>query len=84
MRFCRAGDVPLTPHRGYRLALRRTILAVGGQATGSHAQRRTSAVELKNHTYRKHLVTSEAVRLLDDLDGPRSLLHGMMSAWPSP
>jgi hypothetical protein len=55
MHFCHAGEGPLAPLRSYQLALRRAILAVGGQATGSHAQRRTSAVEMKNSKYRVHL-----------------------------
>jgi hypothetical protein len=54
MHFCRAGDGPLAPRRAYQLALRRAILAAGGQATGSHAQRRTSAVEHKNLRYQLH------------------------------
>jgi hypothetical protein len=37
------------------LALRRAVLAVGGTSTGSHAQRRTSAVEAKNARYKDHL-----------------------------
>ena len=39
----------------YQVALRRAVLAVGGTSTGSHAQRRTSAVEEKNRRYRDHL-----------------------------
>ena len=44
------------------MALRRAILAVGGQATGSHSQRRTSAVELKNLKYREHLAAGATTR----------------------
>ena len=51
MYFCRAGDGPLARRRAYQLALRRAALATGGRTTGSHAQRRTSAVEIKNAKY---------------------------------
>jgi len=37
------------------VALRRATLAVGCKATGSHAHRRTAAVEEKNERYWKHL-----------------------------
>jgi len=37
------------------VALRRATLAVGGKATGSHAHRRTAAVEEKNARYRDHV-----------------------------
>jgi hypothetical protein len=37
-------------------------LAVGGKATGSHAQRRTSAVEMKNLKYREHLAAGATTR----------------------
>ncbi|HEX7899266.1 MAG TPA: site-specific integrase [Planctomycetota bacterium] len=55
MHFCRSTGTSLAPLRSYQVALRRAILAAGGRATGSHAQRRTSAVELKNRRYREHL-----------------------------
>jgi hypothetical protein len=45
----------LAPRRAYQVALRRATLAVGGSATGSHAHRRTSAVEAKNQKYKDHL-----------------------------
>lgn len=62
MHFCRAGEGPLAPRRAYQVALRRAILAAGGQATGSHAQRRTSAVEFKNQKYREHLAAGETTQ----------------------
>lgn len=55
MHFCKSSEPTLARLRSYQVALRRAILAAGGQATGSHAQRRTSAVELKNLKYREHL-----------------------------
>lgn len=67
MHFCRSAEASLASLRGYQVALRRAVLAVGGNATGSHAQRRTSAVEHKNHQYREHLAsgatTQEARKL---------------------
>ena len=45
----------LAPRRAYQVALRRATLAVGGRATGSHAHRRTSALEEKNARYRDNL-----------------------------
>jgi hypothetical protein len=45
----------LAPLRAYQVAVRRATLAVGGKATGTHAHRRTSAVEVKNEKYKKHL-----------------------------
>jgi len=45
----------LAPRRAYQVALRRAVLAVGGTSTGSHAQRRTSAVEEKNARYRENM-----------------------------
>ncbi len=53
--FSRAQAEALAPRRAYQVALRRATLAVGGQATGSHAHRRTSAVEAKNARYWDHL-----------------------------
>lgn len=47
----------LAPRRAYLAALRRATLASGGRATGSHAHRRTSAVEFKNQQYRKYLTS---------------------------
>jgi len=47
----------LAPLRAYQAALRRAILAEGGRSTGSHAQRRTSAQELKNQLYKALVVT---------------------------
>jgi len=53
--FSRSKAEALAPGRAYQVALRRATLAVGGKATGSHAHRRTSAVEEKNERYWKHL-----------------------------
>jgi hypothetical protein len=57
----------LAPRRAYQVALSRATLAVGGSATGSHAHRRTSAVEEKNARYNAHLkdgrTTKEARQL---------------------
>ncbi len=60
--FSRAKAEALAPRRAYQVALRRATLAVGGKATGSHAQRRTSAVELKNRKYRDHLQAGATTR----------------------
>lgn len=53
--FKRSGAESLAGRRAYQAALRRATLAEGGKATGSHAQRRTSATELKNEKYKEHL-----------------------------
>ena len=53
--FHRSKKAALAPRRAYQVALRRATLAVGGKATGSHAHRRTSALEEKNSRYRDHL-----------------------------
>jgi hypothetical protein len=64
--FDRSQGASLAPRRAYQVALRRATLAVGGKATGSHAHRRTSAVEEKNARYRDLLkdgkTTEEARR----------------------
>ncbi len=51
-----------SPRRAYQVAIRRARLAVGGKATGSHAHRRTSAVEMKNLKYREHLAAGATTR----------------------
>jgi hypothetical protein len=65
--FSRSKAEALAPRRAYQVALRRATLAVGGTATGSHAHRRTSAVEDKNARYKDHLkdgrTTNEARQL---------------------
>ena len=53
--FVRSKAESLAPRRAYQVALRRATLAVGGRATGSHAHRRTSALDEKNERYRNHL-----------------------------
>jgi hypothetical protein len=68
----------LAPRRAYQVALRRATLAVGGSATGSHAHRRTSAVELKNAKYKDHLndgKTTQKARQLAVQDTVEHLGH---------
>lgn len=60
--FSRSKAEALAARRAYQVALRRATLAVGGQATGSHAHRRTSAVELKNAEYKKHLMEGKTTK----------------------
>src|SRR5581483_4351559 len=43
--FGRSKTAALAPRRAYQVALRRATLSMGGKSTGSHAHRRTSAVE---------------------------------------
>ena len=52
--FDRSQGASLAPRRAYQVALRRATIAVGGRATGSHAHRRTSALDEKNARYRNH------------------------------
>jgi hypothetical protein len=60
--FDRSKVEALAPRRAYQVALRRATLAVGGSATGSHAHRRTSAVESKNRKYKDHLKDGKTTR----------------------
>jgi len=53
--FERSKSETLAPRRAYQVSLRRATFAVGGQATGSHAHRRRSAVEMKNQRYKEYL-----------------------------
>ena len=53
--FKRSKALNLAPLRAYQVAVRRATLAVGGQSTGTHAHRRTSAEEMKNAKYKDHL-----------------------------
>ena len=53
--FKRSQVRSLASRRSYQVALRRATLAVGGQATASHAHRRTWAVEMKNAKYKEYL-----------------------------
>jgi hypothetical protein len=53
--FGRSKSPNLAPLRAYQVAVRRATIAVGGAATGTHAHRRTSAVEVKNAKYKEHL-----------------------------
>jgi hypothetical protein len=65
--FSRSKAPALAPRRAYQVALRRATLAVSGKVTGSHAHRRTSALEEKNARYQDHLkkgkTTKKARRL---------------------
>ena len=65
--FERSKAAALAPRRAYQVALRRAVLAVGGTSTGSHAQRRTSAEELKNAKYRDHLKDGRTTRKASQL-----------------
>jgi hypothetical protein len=60
--FARSKRESLAPRRAYQVSVRRATLAVGGHATGTHAHRRTSAEELKNEKYRKHLEKGETTQ----------------------
>ncbi len=60
--FRRSKAATLAPLRAYQVAVRRATLAVGGQATGTHAHRRRSAVEIKNARYREHLKEGKTTR----------------------
>jgi hypothetical protein len=52
--FRRSSAKSLAPLDPYRAALRRAVLAAGGRSTGTHAQRRTSATEMKNALYKDY------------------------------
>jgi hypothetical protein len=63
--FGRSFSPTLASLRAYQVALSRATLAVGGRATGSHANRRTSATEYYNdryHDYRAQGLTPEEAR----------------------
>jgi len=53
--FKRTKGDSLAGRLAYQAALRRATRAVGGHATGSHAERRTSATEMKNEKYEEYL-----------------------------
>jgi hypothetical protein len=65
--FDRSKAHSLAPIRAYQVAVRRATLAVGGQATGTHAHRRTSADELKNAKYKDHLKDGKTTKKASDL-----------------
>jgi hypothetical protein len=65
--FDRSTAPSLAPLRAYQVAVRRATLAVGGQATGTHAHRRTSAEELKNDRYKDHLKDGKTTKKASDL-----------------
>lgn len=53
--FSATGAAQLAPLRAYEAAVRRAIIAVGGQATGTHARRRLWAEAFRNERYRHYL-----------------------------
>ncbi len=53
--FSATGAAQLAPLRAYEAAVRRTIIAVGGQATGTHARRRLWAEAHWNERYGHYL-----------------------------
>lgn len=57
----------LAPLRAYQVAVRRATLAVGGQATGTHAHRRTSAQEMKNFKYKDHLKNGKTTKTASEM-----------------
>jgi site-specific recombinase XerC len=65
--FRRSKADSLAPLRAYQVAVRRATLAVGGKATGTHAHRRTSAVEVKNENYKKHRKDGKTTRKASEL-----------------
>jgi hypothetical protein len=65
--FGRSKAVGLAPLRAYQVAVRRATLAVGGQATGTHAHRRTSAEELKKMKYKEHLKDGKTTRKASEM-----------------
>jgi len=63
--FGQSSGATLAPLKAYQVALSRAVLAVGGRATGSHANRRTSATDYCNdryHDYRAEGMTPEEAR----------------------
>jgi hypothetical protein len=65
--FGRSKAANLAPLRAYQVAVRRATLAVGGGATGTHAHRRASAVEVKNERYKKHLKDGKTTKKASEL-----------------
>ena len=58
--FERSKATTLAWRRAYLSALRRAARSSGGRVGGSHAHRRTSAMEHKNTQYSKHLEMGKA------------------------
>jgi hypothetical protein len=75
LHFERSKVPALAPRRAYQTALRRAVLAVGGTATGSHAQRRTSAEELKNARYTDHLKKGKTTKIASELATQDAVEH---------
>jgi hypothetical protein len=73
--FGRSKALSLAPLRAYQVAVRRATLAVGGQATGTHAHRRTSADELKNAKYKDHLKDGKTTRKARNLAVQDTIEH---------
>jgi site-specific recombinase XerC len=65
--FKRSKASKLAPLRAYQVAVRRATLAVGGQSTGTHAHRRTSAEELKNAKYKDHLKDGKTTKKASEM-----------------
>jgi hypothetical protein len=65
--FSRSKASSLAPVRAYQVAVRRATLAVGGQATGTHAHRRTSAEELRKAKYQDHLKDGKTTKKASEL-----------------
>jgi hypothetical protein len=73
--FKRSKDGSLAPLRAYQVAVRRATLAVGGHATGTHAHRRTSAVEVKNEKYKKHLKDGKTTKKASEMATQDAVEH---------
>jgi len=65
----------LAPLRAYQVAVRRATLAVGGQATGTHSHRRTSAEELKNAKYKDHLKDGKTTKKASEMAVEDAIEH---------
>jgi len=67
--FEATGASQLAPLRAYETAVRRAIIAVGGQATGTHARRRLWAEAYRNEQYEHYL----SIGLEPDVASKRAL-----------
>jgi hypothetical protein len=73
--FGRSKASNLAPLRPYQVAVRRATIAVGGKATGTHAHRRTSAVELKNQRYKDYTKTGMTTKKARQLSVEDTVEH---------
>ena len=73
--FGRSKAHSIAPLRAYQVAVRRATLAVGGQSTGTHAHRRTSADELKNAKYKDHLKDGKTTKKAHQLAVEETVEH---------